>query len=394
MVRAVKAKGINVCMFSYYFPPQYSGAAKQALSLAKHLKGRGHHVEFVTVRWPGLKEHDEFEGFRVWRIEEGNGSRHKELRQWWNLLRFVLKRRKDFEILHSHGAYYTNSFVGPLARLAGWKSLVKASLADNDLHGLQDSFAGRIHHAFLRRVDAYVAISRDLEKEFLAAGFPSHKVVNMPNGVDTDRFRPATAEEGKVQREALGLPTDRPVALTVGVFDQRKNIGWLMDEWVKNNAFGTGALLLAIGPQSREDGDGTFIRSLQKLAADNPVLLRLMTYVDDIERCYRAADMFILPSHSEGMPNVILEAMASGLPCVATKVSGVQELVRKGENGYTYIPGDASGLRDAVHGILEDVRGGMGRRSRAIAEESFALSMLAERYETLYLRLMNKQDGF
>jgi glycosyltransferase involved in cell wall biosynthesis len=378
-------------MYSTYFPPQYSGAAIQALSLAKHLRRRGHRVEFITVRWPGLKEHDEVEGFPVRRIEEGRGRRHRELRLWWNLIRFVLRRRTDFDILHSHGAYYTNSIVGPLARLVGWKSIVKASLAENDLHGLKGSLAGRIHRAFLGKVDAYVAISHDLEKEFHEAGFPSNKVLFLPNGVDTDRFRPASEEGGKVLREAVGLPTDRPVALTIGVFDQRKNIGWLMEQWVKNKAFGTGALLLAVGPQSREDNDGTFIRSLQKLADDNPDLLRLMTYVEDIEHFYRAADMFILPSRSEGMPNVVLEAMASGLPCIATRVSGVRELIDNGRTGYTFIAGDEEKLGELITMALKERRA-IGLGARKFVQMNYSIDSLARRYDELYSGLMEDKD--
>jgi glycosyltransferase involved in cell wall biosynthesis len=377
---------MRILMYSTYFPPQYSGAAKQALSLAKHLRKRGHDIDFVTVKWPGLKEQDVVDGFPVWRIEEGRGRRHRELRLWWNLLRFAYKRRRDFNSIHSHGAYYTNSIVGPLAKMVGWKSLVKASLANNDLHGIGSSLAGRIHYAFLGQVDSYVAISQDLGKEFLLAGFHSHKVVSMPNGVDTDRFRPTKGEEQKALRETLGLPADRPIALTIGVFDQRKNIGWLMEEWVKNNAFCTGALLLAVGPQSREDGDGTFIRSLQKLADGNPGLVRLMTYMEDIENCYRAADIFILPSHSEGMPNVILEAMASGLPCVATRVSGVQELIHDGRTGYVFTVGDAEAMGEVLVRVLKE-REAIGFSARKYMELNYSIDSLARRYEELYSEL-------
>jgi hypothetical protein len=106
-------------MYSIYFPPQYSGAAKQAISLAKCLKSRGHHIEFLTVKWPGLKAEDLYEGFPVHRVEMGRGQRHKEFRLWWNLLKFALSRRRDFHIFHSHGAGYNNAIVGPAGKLLG-----------------------------------------------------------------------------------------------------------------------------------------------------------------------------------------------------------------------------------------------------------------------------------
>jgi len=385
------SKKSRVCMFSHYFPPHYSGAAKQAISLAHQLKKRGHSIEFITVKWPGLEAEDNFEGFPVHRVESGHGRRHKELRLWWNLFQYVLRRRKDFDILHSHGAYYTNSIIGPLARLAGWKSLVKASLANNDLHGLGASLTGKVHYRFLKLVDAYIAISRELGKEFLSTGLPARKVHYIPNGVDIERFHPTTPEERLNIRRMRGLPEKKKIALTIGVFDQRKNIGWLLKEWVRKSAFGTGAMLLAIGPQSREDVDGSFLGSLRKMAEENPDILYLMDHVNDIERYYRAADLFILPSYSEGMPNVVLEAMASGLPCAVTQVSGSEELVQDGETGYTFRAGDTEGLCEAIQKILSttDTEGGMGARARRLIEEKYAVSIVAERYEELYQRLIN-----
>lgn len=380
---------INVLMFSYYFHPQYSGAAKQAISLAKQLRSCGHHIEFVTVRWPGLDEQDWYEGFPVYRLEAGKGAKHRELKLWWNLLKFVYYRRKNFDILHSHGAYYVNSIVGPLSKLAGWKSIVKASLSENDIHGLKSSVSGWLHYGFLRMVDAYIAVSRDMEREFIQSKLALSKVYYMPNAVDTERFYPVSQEEKKRLRRHLGLPENKVVSLTVGVFDSRKNIGWLMQEWVRNKAFETGSVLLAIGPQSREDEGGTFLNSLKQLAGDNPEILYLKEHADDIELYFRAADFFILPSHSEGMPNVVLEAMASGIPCIATKVSGIQELIQDGKNGYTFSPGDSKTLGDAVQNTLNDKEGSMGYYARKTIEESFSISALAKQYEELYQRLTN-----
>lgn len=381
---------MRILMFSIYFPPQYSGAAKQALSLGKELRSRGHSIEFVTVRWDGLASHEEIDGFPVHRLEMGTGERHREFRLWYNFLRLVLSRRNDFDILHSHGAYYTNSIVGPLARLAGWKSIVKASLADNDLHGIGGSLSGRIHRAFLFLVDGYVAISKDLEREFSVAGLPSSRIHAVPNGVDTARFRPATTEERHALRRELGLPPAQPVALSVGVFDQRKNIGWLMEEWLGRGAFGTDGLLLAIGPRSRDDADGSFIGRLRQLASENPQRLRVLDHVEEIERYYRCADMFVLPSHGEGMPNVILEAMASGLPCVATRVSGTVDLILEGKTGFMFSPGNAEELGSAVALLAASPPGAIGSNARLFIESTYSLKAVAARYEAMYHSLWKR----
>ncbi|MDY0056567.1 MAG: glycosyltransferase family 4 protein [Methyloversatilis sp.] len=382
------ARPLRVLMYSTYFPPEFSGAAQQALMLARQLRRIGHHVEFVTVRWRDLPEHDTVDGFPVTRLHAGRGAKHRELRLWANLCAYVLRRRHDFDVLHSHGAYYTNAIVGPLARAAGLKSIVKASLANDDLHDIGRTLSGRLHRALLRQVDACVAISRDLVREFNDCGLPAERIHYLPNGVDTALFHPADASDRQALRAELGLPADVPVALYAGVMDARKNIEWLATQWVQQDAFGTGALLVAVGPQSREDPNGELIARLNALGARAPQRFMLRPRSADMERYLRAADLLVLPSHREGLPNVVLEAMASGLPCVAADVSGTRDLVQHGRTGYTYSPDDPHALALAVCSGLSPAGRALGENGRRIAEEQFSLHAVAQGYSRLYDRLL------
>lgn len=385
------ARPLRVLMYSTYFPPEFSGAAQQALMLARQLRRLGHHVEFVTVRWRDLPEHDTVDGFPVTRLYAGRGAKHRELRLWANLCAYVWRRRHDFDVLHSHGAYYTNAIVGPLARAAGLKSIVKASLANDDLHDIGRTLSGRLHRALLRQVDACVAISRDLVREFNDCGLPAERIHYLPNGVDTALFHPADAAARAALRGELGLPADVPVALYAGVMDARKNIEWLATQWVQQDAFGTGALLVAVGPQSREDPNGELIARLNALGRQAPQRFMLRPRSADVERYLRAADLLVLPSHREGLPNVVLEAMASGLPCVAADVSGTRDLVQHGRTGYTYSPDDPQALGLAVCSGLSPAGRALGENGRRIAEEQFSLNSVAQGYSRLYDRLVGAQ---
>lgn len=385
------ARPLRVLMYSTYFPPEFSGAAQQALMLARQLRRLGHHVEFVTVRWRDLPEHDTVDGFPVTRLYAGRGAKHRELRLWANLCAYVWRRRHDFDVLHSHGAYYTNAIVGPLARAAGLKSIVKASLANDDLHDIGRTLSGRLHRALLRQVDACVAISRDLVREFNDCGLPAERIHYLPNGVDTALFHPADAAARAALRGELGLPADVPVALYAGVMDARKNIEWLATQWVQQDAFGTGALLVAVGPQSREDPNGELIARLNALGRQAPQRFMLRPRSADVERYLRAADLLVLPSHREGLPNVVLEAMASGLPCVAADVSGTRDLVQHGRTGYTYSPDDPQALALAVCSGLSPAGRALGENGRRIAEEQFSLNSVAQGYSRLYDRLVGAQ---
>jgi len=378
----------RVLMYTAYFDPEYSGAALQALTLARELRQRGHLVEFVTNRWPGLAATGLVEGFPVQRLEPGRWRKHREFRLWFNLARYVWQRRHDFDILHSHGAYYTHAFIGPLSRVAGLKSLVKASLAVDDLQDLKLPLIGYLHRQMLRKIDAYVAISQDLVHEFRDGGFNPGKIHHIPNGVDIELFPPCPPDQRVLPRKQLGLPADRPIALYVGVLDQRKNIEWLAEQWVKQNAFGSNGLLVAVGPQSREDLDGALRGRLAALSQAHPDRFELRDYSTDIGLYYQSADALILPSLKEGLPNVVLEAMAGGLPCVAARASGSRELIEEGETGFTYAHGDVAELAEAIRRCLSPEGIQMGEKAHAVAQARYAIPAIANRYEALYAQLL------
>jgi glycosyltransferase involved in cell wall biosynthesis len=348
-------------------------------------------VEFVTNRWAGLPERGEVEGFQVWRLEPGRLHKHRELRLWYNLARLVWQRRHDFDILHSHGAYYTHAFIGPLGRLTGLRTLVKASLANDDLQDLSRPFIGWLHRVMLRRIDAYVAISQDLVQEFRAGGLDPARIHYLPNGVDSVRFHPAAATARARLRADLGLPPDRPVALYVGVLDERKNILWLAQQWVANRGFATDALLVAVGPQSREDPDGVLRGRLQAISQGAPELFQLRGFTPDILPWYQSADVLVLPSLKEGLPNVVLEAMACGLPCVAARASGSRELIVQGRTGYTYEHGDVAEMARALSLCLGPEGRSLGAEARRLVEARYSIGAIADRYEALYERLLGKR---
>lgn len=386
----MKNRSVRILMYTAYFYPEFSGAALQAMKLAVELRRLGHYVEFVTNRWPGLSEQDIVNGFRVYRVELGRGQRHREFRLWFNLIRYVWSRRNDFDVLHSHGAYYTNSIVGPLGRLVGIKSLVKASLAKDDLHGVGQLATGLIHRLFLGQVNACVAISRDLEKEFLETGVSRDCVHFLPNGVDMTTFHPPMSDVEKLEiKRQLNLPEDVPIFLFVGVMDGRKNITWLVERWLENDGYGTNAILVAVGPQSRDDPDGILLKGLLDKAARNPPRLIIRNFETEIHRYYKAADLLILPSYKEGLPNVVLEAMSSGLACIAARSSGSSELVKDGVTGFTYIPDDESDFKRALKECLSLGVTLLGSRARKQITECCSMDRVACRYVDIYTDILD-----
>jgi glycosyltransferase involved in cell wall biosynthesis len=191
-------------------------------------------------------------------------------------------------------------------------------------------------------------------------------------------------------RVAAGLPEDRSVALYVGVLDQRKNILWLAEQWVAHAGFGTGALLLAVGPQARDDPEGVLRQRLADLAKAHPDHFMLHDFHADVAAYYRCANLLILPSAREGLPNVVLEAMASGLPCVAARASGRKELIVEGETGYTFEPDEPADLARAVKACLSARGTEMGENAWRLAQQRYSIPAIADAYQAIYARLLGR----
>lgn len=374
-------------MFARYLPPEYSGAAAQAFLLAGELRARGHHVEFATQSWSGQRREYVVDGFPVTALAMQVRAKHQEFSIWRSLAAHLWARRRDVDILHGQGAYYTQSVLGPFGRLLGKPTLVKASLSQNDLSSLSHSTIAPVHRRFLRLVDAYVAISEELKAEFAQKGLAPERIWHIPNGVDTGRFMPVDEAHRQALAASLGLPVDRPIGLFVGVFDERKRIGWLLRQWVDEQGFDTGVHLVAVGPTSRDSYGAALKEELHELARQHPELITVRDFSPDIVRHYQAANLLVFPSLKEGLPNTVLEAMACGLPCVVARAPGSRELVHDGVNGATFAVDNAAELRRAVLGVMPELAP-LGARSREIAVADYAIGTIADRYEALYAQLL------
>src|SRR5262245_12056512 len=198
-------KPIRVCSFSYYFPPHFSGAGLQTLTLAKELSKRGIKYFFVTVDNTGLPRKDVYQGFDIYRIEDGP-KKHGELVLWWNLYRKLKPLRDQFDIIHASGATYRNSGVGIVGKASGKRSLAIVSMAHNDLYHVGRTRIGTVQSFLLKHVDRYVSLSRQITDEIKSLPLEHAKAVEIPQGVNTERFEPADIHERVRLRKKFALP--------------------------------------------------------------------------------------------------------------------------------------------------------------------------------------------
>lgn len=260
--------------------------------------------------------------------------------------------------------------------------------------GLSDRVAGNALAAPRRRRDRlyYVTGERLLGRalpaqlvvpcaavaDYLAGevGFDRRQVRVVPNGVDEGRFAPGAAQRAAGQ--GTGAGRHRPVtALWLGAMERVKRVDWL----IRLTAAIPGlSVLLA--------GDGPEQPRARLMAADLGVADRVcfLGFVADPAEAFAAADLFVLPSAAEACPLSLLQAMAAGLPVVATRVGGVPELVRQGVDGLLTPSDDPAALYAATASLAADgaLRAAMGRSARARAVETFSLSSCVDRLLDVY----------
>jgi glycosyltransferase involved in cell wall biosynthesis len=388
---------IRACMVSFYFHPHYSGSAVQAHNLSRHLVRRGVDPWIVSANLNLAPQQEELAGIKVSRLPVSKNPGMQVLSFWLSLVSFLVRNRRSFDIVHAHGTLQ-HGIVSLAGRLLGKKTILKIAMANSDIaFHRQGRLWGRVNRYLVSGFDRYIATSAEVYSECIERGLARERVILLPNGVDTENFRPAADEAERSRlRLSLGLP-DEPIVSFVGIIDGRKNIDGILRVWSKVKSRGAPGHLVLIGPIPREaDGSPSkYFQQLNQFLRDAK-LEGTVTFTDkksDVAAYLRCSNVFHFPSRQEGMPNVLLEAMSSGLACVASKISGTADIVTDGESGHLYELADEDGQADAIHGLLCNPASAaaFGAAARESIMRRFSLQALAQKYESLYAELLGEK---
>jgi glycosyltransferase involved in cell wall biosynthesis len=253
---------------------------------------------------------------------------------------------QDAQIIH---AQWVPTAV--VAIVVGWlrRIPVVVSVRGADLNTARSSRMGRLlTRAVISRVSYVVTVSDEFRNLLVSElGCPT-PVAALYNGVDAEQFHP---RDRVACRRELGLPERDPIALYVGALIERKGVKVLLQALARDTVSASDLdLYLA--------GEGPQLDALKALTSANGLTDRVhflgKVSKDHIHLWMGAADVLVLPSYSEGRPNVVLEAMASGIPVVATAVNGTLELISDGEDGLLFEPGDVAGLAACLRRLLQE----------------------------------------
>jgi starch synthase (maltosyl-transferring) len=268
-----------------------------------------------------------------------------------------------------------------LGRIAGRRAGVRAVAS-----GIRVAERRSRWHLWLDRLtsrwaDRYVCVSQSVADFSIVDGaIPSDKIVVIPNGIDLDRYPAEPAE-----LTPLGIHAGRCVVTFVGRLDAQKGVEWLIE---------TAPAWLAGVPECDLllVGDGPLRRSLEDACRERGIVDRvhLAGWRPDVPEILAASRLLVLPSAWEGMPNVVLEAMASRIPVVATDVEGVTELLGPAAPHQTVPYGDTEAFVGKLVTLVRDdsLAATMAAENRRRAEERFSLSTMVSAYQELWESLV------
>jgi glycosyltransferase involved in cell wall biosynthesis len=346
------------------------GAENVVLRLARALRERGDEPTIATMSSGWMTERAQSDGLPVWIVPQRPG-----IDVAW-VVRFARQlRRERIDVLHTHD-FAMNTFGAAAALLAR----VPAVSTIHGRHWVTDRPRRALAYRALRRLGVpIVAVSEDLAG-FLAVGLrvPRAQLQVVHNGIPIPHAPAGDDPQRRASaRGLLGIPSDLALVVAVGNLYP-----------VKDHATLLRALARLPGARVAIAGRGDQEAPLRKLAAQLGLADRvhLLGLRDDVDTVFAAADVFVQPSLSEGLPLAVLEAMANGLPVVATRVGGIPEAIADGQTGLLVPPGDPAALAAALGEVLSarERATALGKAGRERATAEFSVKRMTDRYRQLY----------
>ena len=333
---------MRIALFTETFLPKIDGVVNTLCRLLKHLEKNGHRaMVFAPADSP-----PRFGNTHIVRLPGAVLPFYRELKLLtpvFPVLRFLRPFKPD--VIH-----LVNPFsLGPVGLWAGRRMGVPViSSYHTDLPGFIEKWGYR---RIALGVDVYLRMIHNLTATTLCPSFATREILEnkgfervgiWSRGVERERFSPEKASPAMRHRLTNG-DVEKPLLIYVGRLSKEKKVDCLID------------MVRAI-PDMRLAivGDGPHRRALEEVMANDRVVFTGYLTDDDLVQAYASADVFVFPSENDTFGNVVLEAMASGLPVVAARSGGPLDMVHHGENGFLFEPGDVRNLIGGVRRIVDD----------------------------------------
>jgi glycosyltransferase involved in cell wall biosynthesis len=390
-----------------FHPPIVGGQELFAAQVVRELAARGLEVSVITRQTqPPAPDSEIIGAVQVRRIAPAGILKGKGWRAVGPLLGFLarlsvilLKESRRYDVLIVSGVKIIPLVVVPVCLLTGKRCIVRAE-SFFELHeavsteslGSMNAVSGRgigaiadaVRRFMLRRADYVIAISQEIRAQLLARGIAESRIREIPNAVDTRRFRPAAPPEKRALRERFGLPVDRTVLIFSGRLSRAKGLPMLIEAWPALIERHPDLYLVIVGSGklSFDDCEASIRAFVEARRLSDSV--KFAGESDRVHEYLQASDLFVFPTEYEGFSLALVEALACAMPVVVTAVGAAPDLIRHGQNGYLFPPKDPPAMLEALLSALDQRErwgdiGAAARRSVA----PFDLERVADRYRQL-----------
>jgi glycosyltransferase involved in cell wall biosynthesis len=412
---------VRACLASPLFYPEYSGGAMRFHRYLPGLRARGVNVDVVAAEigaWNRGRNYsaggrdtpsplpNAVNDTPVLRVPLPHWPVHRRADRWrtkWTYESAILARCRDGSsppdlLIWRYGLSLGSVRVLTTLRHMGIPMMRIVTMYDDIA---PTGFRKRIERMLRSIPYTYldcVVVGSSVMRENLRNMGVATRIEIIPHGVDLVRFRPGRVPPSQAPaRSRLGLSPDSEVILFVGPITQRKGLDYLAAAWDRVATYRSRAYLVLVGPEQvlREDGGGSsFSEALRRKLSRGRGAERVIFVgrVTEVEEYLRAADLFVFPSRKEGMPNVVCEAYATGLPCILTPFIGLpNEFGRAGEQ-YVLVPHSSDALADAMLELLADesARLRLGQAARQWAEMHLNVERTIDEYAGLFRELVGR----
>lgn len=360
------------------FPVARGGGSEiQLRTLGEALRRRGHRVTVLTPRLalgPQATASRHF-GLAVGRLAYPRVRLVGGLLMLARMALFLRGHGRRYDVVHVHIAHHLALVCCAVAPTVGLRSVVKVSGWWELGRGLmrKDAMLTRVLRPLWRRADAWQAVSTRIAHELVGLGIARERVHDIPNAVDLKRY--------PMRERARPAGTPRTLVF-VGRLAPEKDLRNLVRAWADVFAGRADRRLWLVGTGREEK---PLRRLVEKLGCTGNI--EFLGHRDDVATVLAEADVGVLPSLMEGLSNTLLEFMASGMPVLASRVSGSEDLVRDGQTGWLHEPGDATGMAAALRAMDADSDerlAAMGRAARAAVERHAASDVIIGRLLATY----------
>lgn len=387
----------KTCLLISTFYPFVGGGETHALLLCKELIKSGSDVFVVTRRTnKRLLKKDIVEDVPVFRVGPCGFKRLGKYLMLFPVFIKLLLLKNHYDLILVSGLRTLSIPALIVAKLLGKKCVLRAASC-GELSGAfiwdsphlegQDTkikiFKSIINfrNRFFLKADGFLAISSAIRDEYRESGVAESKIKVINNGTDTDKFTPVADDGKKELRGALNLP-NKVIFSYTGKLNKGKGLVFLLNVWKDFYVKHPDAHLLLVG-----SGKGSFLSCESKLRAfvlKNNLInsITFTGYVENVQEYLQASDIFIFPSENESLSNALIEALACGLPCLASNIGGIPDTVKDNQNGYLLPAQNKEAWIDAMNNMMAfpDLAQKMGEQGRMRILKRNSINSVAKQY--------------